>query len=53
MDKKTKLMAICAAGAAAILIGAGLARCAIEPSEPEAVVPVEERSQKMERPGCR
>ena len=40
MDKKTKLMAICAAGAAAILIGAGLARCAIEPSEPEAVVPV-------------
>ena len=28
MDKKTKLMAICAAGAAVILIGAGLARCA-------------------------
>ena len=49
MDKKTKLMAICAAGAAAILIGAGLARCAIEPSEPEAVVPVEERSQKIEK----
>ena len=48
MDKKTKLMAICAAGAAAILIGAGLARCAIEPSEPEAVVPVEERSQNYE-----
>ena len=49
MDKKRKLMAICAAGAAAILIGAGLARCAIEPSEPEAVVPVEERSQKIEK----
>ena len=49
MDKKTKLTAICAAGAAAILIGAGLARCAIEPSEPEAVVPVEERSQKIEK----
>ena len=31
MDKKTKLMAICAAGAAVILIGAGLARCAGAP----------------------
>lgn len=46
MDKKTKLMAICAAGAAAILIGAGLARCAIAPAEPEPepVVAVEEES---------
>ena len=43
MDKKTKLMAICAAGAAAILIGAGLARCAIAPSDPNPVVPVEEQ----------
>ena len=36
MDKKTKLMAICAAGAAVILIGAGLARCAVTPAEPAA-----------------
>ena len=51
MDKKTKLMAICAAGAAAILIGAGLARCAIAPSEPEAVFPAEEQSQQAEQAG--
>ena len=51
MDKKTKLMAICAAGAAAILIGAGLARCAIAPSEPEAVFPTEEQSQQVEQAG--
>lgn len=49
MDKKTKLMAICAAGAAAILIGAGLARCAIVPSEPEIVVPAEEQGQQIEQ----
>lgn len=49
MDKKTKLMAICAAGAAAILIGAGLARCAIAPSEPEIVVPAEEQGQQIEQ----
>lgn len=49
MDKKTKLMAICAAGAAAILIGAGLARCAIAPSEPETVVPAEEQGQQIEQ----
>ena len=49
MDKKTKLMAICAAGAAAILIGAGLARCAIAPSEPEIVVPAEEQDQQIEQ----
>ena len=49
MDKKTKLMAICAAGAAAILIGAGLARCAIAPSEPEIVVPAEEPGQQIEQ----
>ena len=51
MDKKTKLMAICAAGAAAILIGAGLARCAIAPSEPETVVPAEEQGQQTEQAG--
>lgn len=49
MDKKTKLMAICAAGAAAILIGTGLARCAIAPSEPEIVVPAEEQGQQIEQ----
>ena len=49
MDKKTKLMAICAAGAAAILIAAGLARCAIAPSEPEIVVPAEEQDQQIEQ----
>lgn len=49
MDKKTKLMAICAAGAAVILIGAGLARCAIAPSEPETVVPAEEQGQQIEQ----
>ena len=49
MDQKTKLMAICAAGAAAILIGAGLARCAIAPSEPEIVVPAEEQGQQIEQ----
>lgn len=49
MDKKTKLMAICATGAAAILIGAGLARCAIAPSEPETVVPAEEQGQQIEQ----
>lgn len=49
MDKKTKLMAICAAGAAAILIGAGLARCAIAPSEPETVVTAEEQGQQIEQ----
>ena len=49
MDKKTKLMAICAAGAAAILIGAGLARCAIAPSEPEIVGPAEEQGQQIEQ----
>lgn len=49
MDKKTKLMAICAAGAAAILIGAGLARCVIAPSEPEIVVPAEEQGQQIEQ----
>ncbi len=49
MDKKTKLMAICAAGAAAILIGAGFARCAIAPSEPETVVPAEEQGQQIEQ----
>ena len=49
MDKKPKLMAICAAGAAAILIGAGLARCAIAPSEPEIVVPAEEQGQQIEQ----
>ena len=49
MDKKTKLMAICAAGAAAIFIGAGLARCAIAPSEPETVVPAEEQGQQIEQ----
>lgn len=49
MDKKTKLMAICAAGAAAILVGAGLARCAIAPSEPETVVPAEEQGQQIEQ----
>lgn len=49
MDKKTKLIAICAAGAAAILIGAGLARCAIAPSEPEIVVPAEEQGQQIEQ----
>ena len=49
MDKKTKLMAICAAGAAANLIGAGLARCAIAPSEPETVVPAEEQGQQIEQ----
>lgn len=49
MDKKTKLMAICAAGAAAILIGAGLARCAIAPSGPEIVVPAEEQGQQIEQ----
>lgn len=49
MDKKTKLMAICAAGAAAILIRAGLARCAIAPSEPEIVVPAEEQGQQIEQ----
>ena len=49
MDKKTTLMAICAAGAAAILIGAGLARCAIAPSEPEIVVPAEEQGQQIEQ----
>lgn len=49
MDKKTKLMAICAAGAAVILIGAGLARCAIAPSEPEIVVPAEEQGQQIEQ----
>ena len=49
MDKKTKLMAICAAGTAAILIGAGLARCAIAPSEPEIVVPAEEQGQQIEQ----
>lgn len=49
MDKKTKLMAICAAGAAAILIGAGLARCAIAPSEPEIVVSAEEQGQQIEQ----
>lgn len=49
MDKKTKLMAICAAGAAAILIGAGLARCAIAPSEPETVVPAEEQGQQIKQ----
>ena len=51
MDKKTKLMAICAAGAAAILIGAGLARCAIAPSEPETVVTAEEQGQQTEQAG--
>ena len=51
MDKKTKLMAICAAGAAAILIGAGLARCAIAPSDPNPVVPVEEQSRQAEQAG--
>lgn len=51
MDKKTKLMAICAAGAAAILIGAGLARCAIAPSDPNPVVPVEEQSRQSEQAG--
>ena len=51
MDKKTKLMAICAAGAAAILIGAGLARCAIAPSDPDPVVPVEEQSRQSEQAG--
>ena len=51
MDKKTKLMAICAAGAAAILIGAGLARCAIAPSDPDPVVPVEEQSRQAEQAG--
>lgn len=49
MDKKTKLMAICAAGAAAILIGAGLARCAIAPSKPDPVVPAEEQGQQIEQ----
>lgn len=49
MDKKTKLMAICAAGAATILIGAGLARCAIAPSEPETVVTAEEQGQQIEQ----
>ena len=49
MDKKTILMAICAAGAAAIRIGAGLARCAIAPSEPEIVVPAEEQGQQIEQ----
>lgn len=49
MDKKTKLMAICAAGAAVILIGAGLARCAIAPSEPETVVTAEEQGQQIEQ----
>ena len=44
MDKKTKLMAICAAGAAAILIGAGLARCAVTPAEPEAAAPAAEEA---------
>lgn len=36
MDKKTKLIAVCAAGAVAILIGAGIARCALVSEEPEA-----------------
>ena len=44
MDKKTKLMAICAAGAAVILIGAGLARCAATPAEPEAAAPAAEEA---------
>ena len=48
MDKKTKLMAICAAGAAAILIGAGLARCAIAPGQTEADAPVAEQQQTLE-----
>lgn len=44
MDKKTKLMAICAAGAAVILIGAGLARCAATPAEPKAAAPAAEEA---------
>lgn len=44
MDKKTKLMAICAAGAAVILIGAGLARCAVTPAEPKAAAPAAEEA---------
>ena len=53
MDKKTKLMAICAAGAAAILIGAGLARCAATPAEPEAAAPAAEEASAAPRPGRR
>ena len=48
MDKKTKLMAACAAGAVAILVGAGLARCAIAPGQTEADVPVAEQQQTLE-----
>ena len=33
MDRKTKLMAACAIGAVAILLGAGLARCAMAPND--------------------
>lgn len=43
MDKKTKLMAICAAGAVAILIGAGLARCSFAPEETVAESPATEQ----------
>ena len=47
MDKKTKLIAVCAAGAVAILIGAGIARCALAPEETETATPaVEEASEE-------
>lgn len=42
MDKKTKLIAICAAGAVAILIGAGIARCALVSEEPDTTTPAVE-----------
>lgn len=48
MDKKTKLMAACAAGAVAILVGAGIARCAIAPGQTEADAPVAEQQQTLE-----
>lgn len=51
MDKKTKLMAVCAVCAAAILVGAGLARCAIEPPEPEgAAAPAAEERDATSAP---
>lgn len=57
MDKKTRLTAALAAGAVAIMLGAGLARCAIAPGQAETQAPAAERQpaeqqQPAERGGA-